>query len=79
MGFEKSHRHGVESTVLPEMVAKNLTKEKSVPLDVDRAVKVLSKKTGPDDNFQNDSLDSALVQVGIDDLADEFSDLLQMN
>jgi hypothetical protein len=56
-----------------------LTKEKSVPLDVDRAVKVLSKKAGPDDNFQNDSLDSALVQVGIDDLADEFSDLLQMN
>ena len=50
-----------------------------MPLNVEKAVKVLSEKTGTDNNFQNDNLDSGLVQVGIDDLADEFSDLLQMN
>jgi hypothetical protein len=40
---------------------------------------VLSEKTGPDNNFKNERWDSELVQVGIDDLADEFSGLLQMN
>ena len=42
-------------------------------------VKVLSEKTGLDDNFQNDILDSELVPVKVGNLADEFRGLLQMN
>ena len=53
--------------------------KKSVSLDTDGGVTVLSEKTGLDDNFQNDRLDSGLVPAGIDNLADEFSGLLQMN
>lgn len=40
---------------------------------------MLGEKTGADNNFQNESLDSGLVPAGIDNLADEFSGLLQMN
>ena len=40
---------------------------------------MLSEKTAPDNNFQNDSLGSDLIKVGIDDLADEFRGQLQMN
>ena len=77
--FEESDRYGDESTVLSDMETENFIGEKSVPLDADGAVKVLSEKTGPDNNFQNDSLDSELVPAGIDNLADEFRGLLQMN
>jgi len=42
-------------------------------------VKVLSEKTGSDDKFQNDRIDSELVPVSIDGLSEEFGDLLQMN
>jgi hypothetical protein len=79
LGIESSDPDEVESTVLPEIETENFIDEKSVPLDADGAVKVLSEKTGPDNNFQNDSLDSGLVPETIDNLADEFSGLLQMN
>ena len=48
-------------------------------MDTDEGVKVLSEKTGSNENFQNDSLNSELVQVGIDNLTDEFRGMLQMN
>ncbi len=37
------------------------------------------RKTGPDNNFQNDRLESELVPAGIDNLANEFRGQLQMN
>ena len=79
LGIEESDPDEVESTVLPDMETEDLIEENSVPSDADGAVKVLSEKTGPDNNFQNDSLDSELVPAGIDNLADEFRGLLQMN
>jgi hypothetical protein len=79
LGFEKSNRHGDESTVLPEIETDDFIGEKSVPLDADGAVKVLSEKTGPDNNFKNERLDSELVPVSIDGLSEELRDLLQMN
>jgi hypothetical protein len=79
VGFESSDPDDVESTVLPDMETENLNVENSIPADSNEAVKVLSEKRAPYNNFQNESLDSGLVQVGIDDLADEFSGLLQMN
>jgi hypothetical protein len=79
LGFEASDPDEDDPTVVPEMEAEDLIREKSVPLDVDGAVKVLSKKTGPDNNFKNDSLGSELIQVGIDNLSDEFRGMLQMN
>jgi hypothetical protein len=79
LGIEESHRRGDEPTVLAKMEVENYNGEKSVPLDVEGAVKVLSEKTGPYNNFQNNCLDSGLVPAGIDNLADEFSGLLQMN
>ena len=48
-------------------------------LDADGGVKVLSEKTGPDNHFQNNCLDSKLVPETIDNLTNEFSGLLQMN
>jgi hypothetical protein len=42
-------------------------------------VKVLSEKTGSDDKFQNDRIDSELVPVSIDGLSEEFGELLRMN
>ena len=36
-------------------------KERRVPLDVDGGVKVLSEKTGSDDNFQNDRMGSESI------------------
>jgi len=79
LGFEISDPDEVESTVLPDMETRNFIGEKSVPTDVDGGVKVLSEKTGPDNNFKNERLDSGLVPARIDDLANEFSGLLQMN
>ena len=79
LGFEESDPDEDESTVLPDMETEDFIGEKSVPLDADGAVKVLSEKTGTDNNFQNDCLDSELVPAGIDNLADEFRGLLQMN
>ena len=79
LGIEESDRYGVESTILSDMVTENFNGEKSVPPDADGAVKVLSEKSWPDKNFQNDSLDSELVPAGIDNFADEFRGLLQMN
>jgi hypothetical protein len=79
LGIESSDPDEVESTVLPKMETENFNEEKSIPPDADGAVKVLSEKTGLDNNFQNDSLDSELVPAGIDNLADKFRDLLQMN
>jgi hypothetical protein len=79
LGFESSDPDEVESTVLPDMETENFSVEKSLSLDADRGVKVLSGKTAPDNNFQNESLDSGLVPAGIDNLANEFSGLLQMN
>jgi hypothetical protein len=40
---------------------------------------VLSEKTGPDNNFQNDRLGSELGPETIDNFANEFRGLLQMN
>jgi hypothetical protein len=79
LGIEESHRYDVESTVLPDMEATDFIEENSVSPDADGAVKVLSEKTGPDNNFKNERLDSGLVPAGIDNLANEFSGLLQMN
>ena len=79
LGFEEGHRHGDESTVLPKMETEDSIEENSVPADSNEAVKVLSEKTAPDNNFKNERLDSGLVPAGIDNLADEFSGLLQMN
>jgi hypothetical protein len=79
LDIEKGDPDEDNSTVLPDMETEDYIDEKSVPLDDDRAVKVLSEKTGTDNNFQNDNLDSKLIQVGIDNLADEFRGLLQIN
>ena len=38
-------------------------------LDADGGVKVLSEKTGYDDNFRNDRLDSELVLANIDNFS----------
>ena len=57
LGFEESDPDEDESMVLNDMATENFIGEKSVPPDADGAVKVLSEKTGPDNNFQNDSLD----------------------
>jgi hypothetical protein len=64
--FEGTDGYEDESTVMSEMETEESIDEKSVPLDVDGAVKVLSEKTGADNNFQNESLDSGLVPAGID-------------
>jgi hypothetical protein len=77
--IEESDRCGVESTVLPEMETQDYIRKNSEHPNADGAVKVLSEKTGSNNNFQNDSLDSKLDPAGIDNLADEFSGLLQMN
>jgi hypothetical protein len=79
LGFEESDQNEGESTVLPEMETKDSIEEISAPADSDEAVKVLSEKTGPDNNFKNERLDSGLVPVEFENLADEFSGLLQMN
>jgi hypothetical protein len=50
--------------------------ENSLPLDADRAVKVLSEKTAPDNNFQNDRFDTELVPANIGNLPDEITGLL---
>ena len=50
---------------MPDMETEDFIEENSVPSDTDGAVKVLSEKTGPDNNFQNDSLGSELVQVAL--------------
>ena len=77
--IEESDRYGFESTVLSDMETEDSIEENSVPSDAGGAVKVLSEKTGPDNNFKNERLDSGLVPAGIDNLANEFSGLLQMN
>ena len=79
LGFEESDLYGFESTVLSDMDTEDSIEENSVPSDAGGAVKVLSEKTGPDNNFKNERLDSGLVPARIDDLANEFSGLLQMN
>jgi hypothetical protein len=79
LGFESSDPDDVESTVLPDMETENLKVENSIPSDVVGAVKVLSEKTGPDNNFQNDRLGSELVSAGIGNLSEEFMGLLRMN
>ena len=61
------------------MDATDFIEEISVPPDADGAVKVLSEKTGPDNNFKNDRLGSELGPETIDNFADEFRGLLQMN
>ncbi|MEE4602972.1 MAG: hypothetical protein V2J65_16945, partial [Desulfobacteraceae bacterium] len=66
LGVEESDPDRDDSTVLPDMETGNFIGEKSVPLDADGAVKVLSEKAGPDNNFQNDSLDSELVPTDIE-------------
>ena len=58
--------------------AKEYINENPLPLDADRAVKVLSEKTGSVDNFQNDRLNSELAPADIDNLEDEFRGLLQI-
>jgi hypothetical protein len=79
LGIEESDLYEDESTVLPEMETKDSIEEISAPADSEEAVKVLSEKTGPDNNFKNERLDSGLVPVEFENLADEFSGLLQMN
>ena len=79
LGIDGSERNEDNSTVLPEMETEDSIEEKSVLLDADGAVKMFSEKTAPDNNFQKDHLVSELVPAGINNLADEFSGLLQMN
>ena len=79
LGIEASERDEDDSTVLPEMETEDFIGENSVPPDAEGAVKVLSEKTGSGDNFQKDSLPSELVPARIENLADEFRGLLQMN
>jgi hypothetical protein len=79
LGIEESDRDVDDSTVLPEIKNEDFIEEKSEPQDDDKAVKVLSEKTGLDDNFQNDNLDSKIIPARIDNLGDEFRGLLQMN
>jgi hypothetical protein len=79
LGVEERERYEDEPMVLPEIETKDFIGEKSLPPEADNAVKVLSEKTGPDNNFKNDGVASELIQVGIDNLTNEFSSLLQMN
>jgi hypothetical protein len=79
LGLEESDLEEDAPTVLPDMVTENFNGEKSVLLDTDGAVKVLSEKTAPADNFRDDRLDSELILVSIDGLSEEFGKLLQMN
>jgi hypothetical protein len=57
------------------VIAPALTKWMVIP----RGVKVLSEKTGNDDNFKNDRLDSELVPVEVESFSNEYRDLLRMN
>ena len=79
LGIEGDDRDEDGSEVLPEMALRDFIEENSVLEDTDGGVKVLSEKTGNDDNFQKDRLDSELVPAGIGNLAAEFRGLLQMN
>jgi hypothetical protein len=60
---------------MPGEGAPALTKWMVIP----RGVKVLSEKTGNDDNFKNDRLDSELVPVEVESFSNEYRDLLRMN
>ena len=57
---------GRDAEKKPEIDAEivwDVFKKNSVPLDTDGGVKVLSEKTGNDDNFQNYSVDPESILV----------------
>ena len=47
-------------------------KDNSMSLDTDGGVKVLSEKTGADDNFQNDRLGPESIRINVRNLSDKL-------